>query len=44
MKKKAKYWLITGFVIFWIEDPILYRYIRSFVIKTHFELFKYGVG
>ena len=39
VKKKARYWLISGFVIFWIEYPVLYMNRRSFVIKTYFDLF-----
>ena len=39
MRNKARYWLIPGFVIFWIEYLVLYMYRRSFVIKTYFDLF-----
>ena len=39
VKKKVKYWLIFGYVIFWIEYPVLYMYRRSFVIKTYLYLF-----
>ena len=36
VKKRSDYDLFSGFVTFWIEYPVLYMYMRSFVIKTYF--------